>query len=184
MAVLYNRACYFLADKIRDLKRSNLSAVMYIIRLLVLFVMTVWTFFLMNFALLKAAPSEYVLQGRVNGFEMFYYAFNSMFTNAVPQVSPSGAIAKVLAMGATGFLALLFAVVVVFVVTSLQKSRDDSQMDATIKIIREHADAMEPYIDERFGMDITEAIEALQKLRAGMIEWIYYVAPAYRPRDD
>jgi hypothetical protein len=184
MIILYNRACYFLASKLRDLRRSNLNAVVYILRLLALFFATAWTFFLLNFSLFKADPSSYVTSKGSTGFDFFYYSFNRLFSNSTGGIEPVSMFSQTLAMIGTIFMALIFAVVVVFVVTSLQKSRDDSQMEATVMAINLHAKSIEPYLDEQFGMDVREAVEALHKVRAAFIGAIFFLSPSLRPSDD
>lgn len=184
MIVVYNRACYFLASKLRDLRRSNLNAVVYIVRMIVLFFATAWTFFLFNFSLFKCDPSSYIITKGSTGFDFFYYSFNRLFSNSTGGIEPVSVISQMLAMIGTVFMGLIFAVVVVFVVTSLQKSRDDSHMEETVLAIKEHANSIEPYLDERFGMTIREAVEELQKMSAAFIGVIYYLSPSLRPPDD
>lgn len=184
LIIIYNRACYFLAARLRDIRRNNLNAVVYIMRLLALFSATAWTFFLLNYALYKAVPSSYATMKAATGFDFFYYSFNRLFSNSTGGIEPTSVFSQSLAMTGTVFTALIFAVVVVFVATSLQKSRDDSQMETMVETIQIHAKNVEPFIDECFGMTVQEAVEQLHKMRASFIGAIYFFSPSLRPSDD
>jgi hypothetical protein len=175
--VLYNRGCYFVADKLRELKRSNLNVLVYIFRLLLLFAVTVWTFYLLNLSLFKLNPSSFSVSGHPTGFDFFYYSFNTLFADLVGGIEPITVTTRLVAMSATVFMGLLFAIVVVFVVTSIQKSKDDDKIDAVVTQIRLHAKRMEPYLGERFGLSLTEAITRLQELGAGFVGLIYDMSP-------
>lgn len=155
---------------------------MYILRLLATFALTVWTFFLLNFALYKLDSTAYAAPADVHGFDFFYYSFNSLFANySSGGIEPVSVLARSLAMSATAAVALVFAVVLVFVVTSLYKSRDDNQMDTVVRSIKEHAESIEPFIDEHYGMTVVEAVIKLAELRAGLIDVVYFFSPTLRP---
>ena len=84
-------------------------------------------------------------------------------------------------MAATIFSTLIFGVVVVFIVTSVQKSRDEHLIDNMIDSIRQHAERMEARFDERYGMTIPEAVVALERVRADLVTLVYYLSPSLRP---
>ena len=179
--VLYNRACYFLAGQIRTLKKSNLNVIVYISRLFIVFFATAWTFFLLNFSLFKIEPSNYVTNDNPSAFTFYFYAFNTLFSNSISDIEPVSVVSQSLSMVAVVFLALFFTVFCVFIVTSILKSRDDSHLDETVTTIQTHAESMEPYLDEHFGMNVTEAVAVLQKTSAAFIGVIYYLSPSLKP---
>lgn len=180
--IIYNRACYFIAEKLRDLRRSCMNAVIYVVRLTFVFLATAVTTFLMNVALITIDPSHYSLaHPDPNRFDLFYYSFSTLFGSSTGSIEPVSVASRLLHMAATIFSTLIFGVVVVFIVTSVQKSRDEHLIDNMIDSIRQHAERMEARFDERYGMTIPEAVVALERVRADLVTLVYYLSPSLRP---
>jgi hypothetical protein len=181
-ATLFNRACYFVASKLRDLKRSRLNAAGYILRVLMLFGWTVWAFALSNLAVFKIFPGHFRVAVAAAPFDFIWYGFNSVYGRMVAEVVPVSQLARVLFMAATVSGALILGVAVMFVFTSVRSSRASERMDEIVAKIRRHGDSLEVFMGQEYGMTVAVAIQELAKVRAGVVGILYYLTPD--PPDD
>ncbi|MDA8117809.1 MAG: hypothetical protein M0000_10620 [Actinomycetota bacterium] len=182
ISVLYNRACYFIASKLSDLKRSHLNAAAYILRVLMLFCLTVWSFSLAALALFKIWPTDFRVSGSPAPFDFLWYGFHSVYGRMISDVVPVSPLARLLFIAANVFGALILGVVVIFVYNSVQSVRSGEKMEATARKIRHHADSLEAFVGKEFGMSVSDAVEQLAKTEAAFIGLIYYLSTSL-PRD-
>lgn len=184
VAVIYNRACYFMASRLRDVRRSRLLAVVYMLRVLVLFGLNLWVFSFLNLALSRLSPGSFSAAGSPGLFDFVWYTFNALFGNGVAELAPVSSAARVLFMVSLAFQGLILLVVVVFFVTVVQSGRDDERMDEIVREVRTRAEMLEGELGSQFGMSVEQAVETLQSLKAGAIGLIYFFSPELRPKDD
>ena len=182
--VLYNAACTFFINRLTEVRQSNLMVSVYTLRLLALFVANLWTFFLLNFSLFSINASNFTTDSDVSKFNFFFYSFNKLFANSAGGIEPASTIAKIYSMAGTVSSGIFLLVIIVFIVTTVQKNRDESQLEVSISAITSHADQIEPYIDRQFGMDIQEAVKALRRLKAEALTLIYLLAPHLNLADE
>lgn len=182
LSILYGRVCYFVADKLRNLRQGRITAAIAGVKIAWLFLTTVVVFAMLSLGLYKFDHSQYVTSGMVCGFDFLWYAFQASFLNGVQEVVPAGAVARTLFMLNELTTGLILFVIVVFFLTGVQAARKADQMDSLIQKIREHGDASERLVKEQFGLTIAAAIVELTRLRPGfMVSWIFQVSPELRP---
>lgn len=177
LSLLYGRACYFVADKLRALRQGRITAAIAAVKVAGLFALTVLVFALANLGLYKVDHAQFSVTRAVHGFDFFWYSFQASFMNGVPELTPVGDLARILYMANELTTGLILFVIVVFFVTGVQASRNADQMDSLIAKISAHAAATEGFISQEFGLTVVAAIEELTRLRAGMIGWIVAMSP-------
>lgn len=180
--VIYNHLCLFIAERLRTIHNSGLGTIVSIGRLCLLFFATVWSFYFLNLALLSWSSQMFAFESWPSRFDVLYYSFTTLFNNAAPGLAPVGVPAKVLAMCGETWMYLIYGVVLVFVVTALGRARDDEAIESTIATLRSQAGAAEMEVSQRFGVNLLQALAAMQELKASAIGIVYYLTPSLRPR--
>lgn len=182
MSLLYGRACYFVADKLRNLRQGRITAAIAALKVAGLFGITVLVFALMNLGLFKIDHAQFATTGVVHGFDFFWYSFQASFMNGVSEVVAVGAAARSIYMLNELTTGLILFVIVVFFLTGVQAARNADQMDVLIDKISAHAQVTEGFIADQFGLTVVAAVEELTRLRAGMIGWIVQMSPDLDPK--
>lgn len=180
--VLYNRLCYFIADKLITLRQGRVSAAIAGGKIAWLFIATLFVFSILNLGLYKLDPTQFLITGTARGFDFLWYTFQASFVNNIPDVVPTGFVARILFMlnGITSGLILF--IIVVFFVTGIQTARNADQIDELADRIREQGKEVEFFVVEAFGLTITAAIDELVRVKAVMVNWIVQISPETDPK--
>lgn len=184
LAVLYNRGCYYLASRIRDLKKSRILVVKNFLSLLRLFLLNVLVFSAANYALYRVAPIQFMTTTKLGFFDFVWYGFLSLFGNTAHEVAAVGSYARLLFMAAVMLNSLVLLVLFFYVGTAVKSARNEEQMDEMVAKIKDHAELSESFVRKLYGMSIEEAFRQLVKLKAGFIGIIIRITPDWSTVKD
>ena len=178
-SVLFNRICLFTAKKLRDYQNSGFNIIYYIVTILALLILTVFSFAVINYALFKINSDFFSSSmSDTNFFTFFYYSFNNFLFNSIPEIVPTHAISQsafMLESLFTIFLTLIF----VSLLLSFRNQKHIKELSTVIKEIKKEGEDMEVFIKEEYKIkNIKDAMAELEKLQAGLVKLIYKITEA------
>ncbi len=175
MSVLFNRVCLFAAKKLRDYQNSGLNVISYVLTILVLTVLTVFSFAAINYGLFKIDSGLFSYSATPNFFTFFYYSFNNLIFNSIREITPILPISQTVSM-IEYFLALFLVVIFVSLLFSVRSQRHTEELNELIKGIASQGKDMEGFIKDEYKINsIDDAMVELEKLKADMIKFIYKI---------
>ena len=174
-AVLYNRTCLFVSKRLRDYQKSRINTVTYIVSLVGLLIFTVFSFALINYAAFKIDPSLYRLTyGAHTFFAFLYFSAGSMFY-ATNGIAPLAAVSQLIQLTQFLFAVMLFVILVVVIFT-IRNERYTTELSEVIRMVEGEGRIMEDTIRAEYSLSsIEDAIDALQKAKAGMMGVILFM---------
>lgn len=177
MVVLCNRLCLYSVKKLRDYSNSGLNIVSYILNVIWLFVFTVISFAAINFGLYRINKNYFVTDLYSLGFFNFvYYSFNRMFNSAVKDVDCNLLVSQTSAM-LQSFMALLLIAILITLFFSVRAQKHTDELNDVIKGIKAEGKIYEGFIMDEFKIkSIEEAITELNRVKAGLIQFIFSIS--------
>ncbi|TMJ79236.1 MAG: hypothetical protein E6G79_21610 [Alphaproteobacteria bacterium] len=173
--LLYNRACLLVSKKLRDYQCSGANVASCILGLVTLLLFVVTSFALINWALYKINPALYQFTySRESIFAFIYYSAGSMFytANGLVPVEPLSQAVHLLQF----LFAVLLLVILGTLLFSLRNERYSTELEQVIDSVEKEGRAAEALLLSEFNLgSIESAIDALQKTKAGMINFIIYL---------
>jgi hypothetical protein len=173
--VLANRFCYFVSSKLKQYQRTNLSVASDLMNVFVLAGLTVLCFGLVNFALYKLNPGSFVVTDRPSVFLFYYYSTSRLFGQAIGEIVPIAAISRAIAVFETVTTFVLFGMLLSLFL-SVKEKRDSEELDRAIALIKKQGAEMEGYIQTTYKLSVTNAINELNRMKAGFINVIVYLS--------
>lgn len=171
--VLYNRICLFVSKKLKSYQDSGFNVVSSVLGILFLALFTVFVFATINFGLYKIDANFYSFADAPSFFTFFFYSFNILVFNQIQEVIAATPISQVALMFEYFYILFLFAILVVLVF-SIRNQRDADELNKVITHLKEEGIKMEGHIKEKYKLNnISDAMEALQKLRSSLIDFLY-----------
>lgn len=82
--LILNKACYFLASKLRYIQKGGITFLYYFSSLLYTGFLVILVFAFQNLALYKIDPSSFNNPPKGKFIFFFYYSFNALFKNNIP----------------------------------------------------------------------------------------------------
>lgn len=175
-AVLYNRICLFVSRKLRNYQNSRLNFVSYVFTLLLLIIITAVSFAAIYYGLYKINQEFFTYTIKPTFFTFFYYSFNHLFFNSIPEIISSTPISQTASM-IESFFVLFLVVIFVSLLMSVKSQKYLEELDRVIKEIQRQGISMESFIKEEYKLNsIQDAITELEKLKAGFIKFIYFLS--------
>jgi hypothetical protein len=175
ISVLFNRICLFAAKKLRDYQNSGLNIVSYILTILLLIVLTVFSFAAINFGLFKINTEFFSYPAIPNFFTFFYYSFNNLVFNSIKEITPLMPIAQIVFM-LESFFALILVVIFISLLLSVRSQRHTEELNEVIKGIETQGTEIEGFIKDEYKINsIEDAMVELEKLKAGLAKFIYKI---------
>jgi hypothetical protein len=146
-----------------------------------LFIATVATLFLLNVALLKVRPDEFVTEGPRPLAAVFVYALGTLSPGGeAGGMHPAGSWAYVLQAGAGIAGVLYLATLAVNLFVSYVRERDETATQQLVDELREQAREHESRFKREYSVSIDEAYRRLRRLgaaTAGLVEYIVRALP-------
>ncbi|MBI2471883.1 MAG: hypothetical protein HYV59_11680 [Planctomycetes bacterium] len=175
MSVLFNRVCLFIAKKLKNYQSSGLNIITYVLTILFLIVLTVFSFAVINYGLFKIDSGLFSYSTTPSFYTFFYYSFNNLFFNSIREITPILFISQTISM-IEYFLALFLIVIFVSLLFSVRSQRHTEELSELIKEITDQGKYMESFIKGEYKINsINDAMEELKKLKASMIKLIYKI---------
>ena len=177
-SVLYNRFCLFSARKLRNYQKSGMNIVAYILMVFILIFMTVISFAAINMNLYKINPSLFEIKGNPGFFNFFYYSFNNLIFNSIPEIIPSGTYSQSALMIQAFFAAFLLAITI-SLIFSFRAQKHTEELDEAIKSIEAEGERMELVIRDDYRINnIEQAIIELENMKSSTIKIILAISKA------
>lgn len=175
-SVLFNRICLFAAKKLRDYQSSGLNVVSYVLTILLLIALTIFSFSAINYGLYKIDNNIFGFSTVPTFFTFFYYSFNNLLFNSIKEIVPIMPISQTVSM-IESFFALFLVVIFVSLLLSVRSQRHSEELNEVIKRIEGEGKSMEQFIVDEYKLDnIQAAISELERLKAGLVNFIYQLS--------
>lgn len=176
MAVLFNRICLFASKKLREYQNSGLNFISYVLTFFLLTISTITSFALINYGLYTINNGYFESAANPSFFLFFYYSFNTLLFNSIAELKPVMSISQIAFMIESVF-ALFLIVIFISLLMSVKSQRYAEELNKVIEQIDEQGKSMEGFISSEYKLNNVEAAMAeLQKLKAGLIDFIYRIS--------
>jgi len=173
--VLFNRVCIFLAKKIKAYQESKFNVLSYVFGILIIILFTIFSFALINYGLFKINPSNYSYTISPNFFNFFFYSFNGLLSNSIPElvaIKPASQVLFMMELSADVFLLVIF----VGLVFNIKDQKMVRQIDDLIADLSNEGEEMESYLKSKYQYNsISDAMEALKKLNMALTDLLYKI---------
>jgi hypothetical protein len=171
--VLFNRLCLFVAKGLKSYRESGISLISLIISILFLALYTIFSFALINFGLYKINSNFYFFTHTPTFFTFFYYSFNLLLLNSVQEITAASPFSQTILM-IESFYGLFLVAIFISLTLSVKSQKYTDELNEVIKNLAEEGRRIEQHIKEQYDLDsISAALEALQKVKASIIDWLY-----------
>lgn len=165
-SVLFNRICLFAAKKLRDYQNSGFNIVSYILTILLLIVLTIFSFATINFGLFKINNDFFSYPMIPNFFTFFYYSFNNLVFNSIKEIAPSTPIAQSVFMVEL-FFALFLVAIFISLLISIKSQRHTEELNEAIKNIKAQGTEIEGFIKDEYKINsIKDANGRIRKIKS------------------
>ncbi len=179
-SVLFNRICLYSAKKLRNYQSSGINIISNTCKILFLVFFTVFSFTFINFGLFKIDEKYFGFSASPHLFTFFYYSFTNLFYASIQQMTPALPISQIFSMFEF-FLSLFLIVIFVSLQISIRSQRTSDELNKAIKVIENEGGIMESFIRDEYGLGtIDDAIEELQKAKAGLLNFVFILSAGIR----
>lgn len=173
MSVLFNRVCLIIAKRLREYQKSKFSVISYVIAILLLMVLTVFSFATINYGLFKIDANSFSFSQAPNFFTFLHYSFKTVFFNSIPEISPIAPVVQTVSM-IEFFLSFCLLGIFVSMLMSIRGERYTEELNGFIAGVEGQGEKIERFIKDEYKIDtVNDAIAELDKLKTGMIKLIY-----------
>lgn len=182
-AVLIHRILGFWAYQLEQYRRSTFAVLFNFLGYLGLFIQTLASLTLVNYALYKIDSTAFIYTNPPSLIDFGRYVLASFGGSEIAAVQSSSALAGTISIVSTliGILFLLGLGLTLF--ASIRQGRQDEAAKETIERIHRQGDTLEAKLRGEYGVTIEEAIERLKELRYAFIGIITYLSQrASRPQ--
>lgn len=175
LTIIINKGCFFLSSRLQEYQKSNLNIIFYLLNLFVLLFITVFFFSGMNYALYRIEQNSYYITEGQSFFNFFYYSFNTIFFSSIPEITASSNFAHTLKMLEIIFSFLLITIFTVLIFNIKSKKHTD-ELGKIIHELTVQGLQIESRIQSEYKMSINDAIVELERLKSGLINFIYFLS--------
>lgn len=174
-SVLFNRVCLFISKKLRDYQNSRINVASYVLTILVLIILTTFSFATINFGLFKINSEFFSYSTTPSFFTFFYYSFNNFVFNSIKEILPLAPIAQIVFMIEI-FFALVVGAILISLFLSTRNQKHTEELNEVIEGIERQGAEMEGFIKDEYKIrNIEDAMVELEKLKAGLTKFIYKI---------
>ncbi len=150
----------------------------------------VWVFFasllalsLLNVALLKLNPAQFIVAGRWSFVSVLDYTLSSFALGNGGGLQPVGQLGYALHIGAGLTGALVLATLLINVGLTIVRERDDTATQELIDELRDEARQQEQRFKDRYAVTVDEAFRLLQEIGPSTASMVSFLVRAI-PTDD
>lgn len=173
--VVINKVCYFLSSKLKDYQKSNINIFFITLNVIIILIFTIFSFTLINYGLYNIHPDYYIVNV-VNHkfFNFFYYSFNAIHFNSISEIIPSSNFSRLLFI-LEQFFAFVLIGIFLTLFFSTKSQKESSEIDDVVEKIKEQGNQMGIFIQTEYNLSVDDAVNELEKLKAGFIKVIFYL---------
>ena len=177
--VLYNRACLFLATKLKKYQRTGLNVAFGVLIVLKLIAITVLCFTAINFALYEVDPNAFE-SSKPTFFMFFYYSFNNLLFNSIKEISPATVFSQSLAMF-ENLIALVLIGLFTSLLVTIRSERHSAQLDRVITAIERDGNEIEAFMQSEYQIQsMDDALVELQRMKVSTIQILLWLTKNLR----
>jgi ABC-type multidrug transport system fused ATPase/permease subunit len=171
--LILNKACYFLASKLRYIQKGGIAFLYYFSSLLYSVFLVILVFAFQNLALYKIDPSSFNNPPKGKFMFFFYYSFNTLFKNNIPDFYPRGSLAR-LFNSTEIFFGFLVLVILVYLLFTIIREKHKEEIESSIIVIKKQGTELGKIIDNEYHLSVDQAIKEIEKIKGSMLKIIYY----------
>jgi hypothetical protein len=185
IAAVVNRALYSWAYRLQQYKQFQVNVLFNGLAYFLLFVQTVFTFGLLNLALLKVDASQFQYEEYPSTIAMFLYGMSSVFLADGAGVAGVGDAALLLRILAGLFGFPFLGVVAVNVLFTWRREREDTTLDDTVANLRTVARQQDAEFRSALRVSVAEACNLLRDIQSLiLVEFLIRGMPPEFLEDD
>jgi hypothetical protein len=145
-----------------------------------LIALTIFSFAAINFGLFKIDSSFFSYPTIPSFFTFFYYSFNNLVFNSIKEITPVMPIAQTVFM-IESFFALILVAIFISLLLSVRSQRHTEELNEVIKNIEAQGTEIEGFIKDEYKINsIEDAMVELEKLKAGLVKFIYKITESIK----
>ena len=172
--LMYNRVTLFVARRLKEYHNSGLSIVGGVASTIGLFLITAFTFAVINYALFKVDPQSFLASTDPTFFDFFYYSFNTLSFNSIDQLKPVQPVSQALSM-VENLLSIFLGAILFSLVISIKWQRTSAELTNVINHFEDEGKNMEQFISQQFKFASAEdALAELNALKSNLIKILLY----------
>lgn len=180
MSVLYNCVCLFVAKKLKVYQNSGFNFLYYVLTILMLIIITVFSFAVINYGLFMIDNAYYSYSEIPHFFTFIYYSFNNILFNSIRELVPILPLSQTLYMMEAMF-ELFLVIIFISLLFTLRSQKHVNELNRIINEIEFQGNEMECFIKDEYKINsINDAIIELEKLKAGLVSFIYKISESIR----
>lgn len=180
LSVLFNRICLFTAKKLRDYQNSGSNIVSYVLTIILLIVLTIFSFAVVNLGLFKIDSALFDCSVVPSFFTFFYYSFNNLLFSSIKEIIPIMPISQTVSM-IESFFALFLVAIFISLLLSIRGQKHAEELNEAIKGVEAQGVEMEGFIKEEYKFNsIEDAMVELEKLKAGLAKFILKITESIK----
>lgn len=174
LSLLFNRAALYSARQFQTYQSSGLATVGATLTILRMFIGTVVTFSVVNWALYKFDSSTFIADSDTALFQFFYYSFNTMMFSDVANLTPATALSQSIRMIEIVFGFLLLGIFVTLIIT-LKSQRSTEETQSLVDLLRQQGSEMGEFIRTSFQFySLEDALQELNKVPGALTKIMLY----------
>lgn len=163
------------------IQATKLSLLFNGVTYLMLFLGTLYTFWIINLVTLGVYPIQFDFSFYPSNISVLLYTLNSFFFSDGGQMTATGNFSELVRVFAGIFVVIVLGY---FVLASLRAvaTRDDKSIEEIVQRLRKTADQEEDLLKEQFRVGVTEAANKLAEIGKGF-GWLLTVVVSAVPED-
>ena len=174
--VLFNRACLFLARRLRAYQRSRLNVASGVFTSLALLTVSVVSFAIINMAAFKFEPTWFYVHQAPTLFDFFHYSFKTFVFGSTKEIEAISPLSQALGI-AENLFALFLGIIFAALLISVRSQKYSEDLDQVIRIAEKQGKIMELQIAKEYKLkSIDEALTELDRASASMIKFLYWLS--------
>lgn len=175
-AVLFSRVVRYWALQLEKYRDSRISFFLSTASYMRFVLETLLFFSLINYALYRIEPSNFLVSQGPTFFQFLYYSFASLLSREITVIVTSSDLAILIYMTSALIGWLVIPVLLLDFWINSRRNRSNEELDKAIQDVKKEGKAIDSIIEKEYEMTIEEAISKLSELKGVIIGWIYKIS--------
>ena len=174
--VIANRLLAFWAFQLEKYRRSLVALFFNTLSYLWLLLIFILATALLNLALYHANPAAYSFKTTPSFLVIVRYVFAGLYASEIQALQPKSNLANGISIATSLIGLVLLGSLLLSSVLSYKATRDESDIQDTIREIRREGDRLDEKIKEEYEVSVPEAIAKLEQLKFGLMGVITFLS--------
>ncbi|WP_429380487.1 hypothetical protein [Mucilaginibacter sp. UYCu711] len=163
-SILAVTAFEIIAEKLNGFKTKQSYLLSSIIGAFWFLILSIVSFWFLNYQLYKVDPSNFNYNGNTPGFDFFYYTFKTITFGDIELVKPISIIARIVELSSFLIVGILFLVVIISVIFSMKQEQLQQDVKLTTELINCEKRILSKYFQNEFGVELTKAVSEMKNI--------------------